>query len=144
MSRLVVCADDAGFARSTDEAILRCAREGIVCAASVVAGGPTAERFLAEAADAGLELGLHFNLTEGRALAGPATTLTDGEAFFVGGEGQAIESRRGSDGLRGRAEQEQASHRGAGHDRAGEYARGRARLQRAGINARRDALADGK
>ena len=77
MTFLVVNADDGGLAESTDDAILRCAAKGVVRAASVVAAGPTAARFVARAKDVGLELGLHVNLTEGPALAGPAPTLTD-------------------------------------------------------------------
>lgn len=68
MTWLVVNADDAGLAASTDAAILRCAREGIVRAATVVANGPTAADFVGPAREAGLDLGLHVNLTEGRPL----------------------------------------------------------------------------
>jgi len=78
-TRLVVCADDAGLAPSTDDAILRCCNEGIVRSVSVVAGGATADDFVARA---GVEVGLHVNLTEGRALAGPAPTLTDSDGCF--------------------------------------------------------------
>ena len=83
-TKLVVCADDAGLARSTDDAILFCCKEGIVRSVSVVAGGPTAEEFLERAA--GIEVGLHLNLTEGPALAGPAPTLTDAAGVFRGGK----------------------------------------------------------
>jgi predicted glycoside hydrolase/deacetylase ChbG (UPF0249 family) len=65
---LVVNADDAGLAASTDAAILRCAREGIVRAATVVANGPTAAEFVAASRHVDLDLGLHVNLTEGRPL----------------------------------------------------------------------------
>ena len=102
MSFLVVNADDGGLAESTDDAILRCAARGIVRAASVVAAGPTAARFVARAQDAGLELGLHVNLTEGPALGGPAPTLTD-EAGRLRGPKDAVWVRA-LDGAEVRAE----------------------------------------
>jgi len=82
--RLLVNADDAGLAASTDAAILACAAAGIVRCATVVANGPTAASFVPRARDAGLDLGLHFNLTEGVALGGPYTTLTDRTGRFHG------------------------------------------------------------
>lgn len=79
MTWLVVNADDAGLAASTDAAILRCARDGVVRAATVVANGPTAADFVAAARPAGLDLGLHVNLTEGQPLtACPSLVGTDG------------------------------------------------------------------
>jgi predicted glycoside hydrolase/deacetylase ChbG (UPF0249 family) len=78
MILLVVSADDAGFDRATDDAILRCA--GVVKSATVAVNGATAAEFVARAQ--GLDLGLHVNLTEGRALSGPLKTLTDGEGRF--------------------------------------------------------------
>lgn len=65
MRPLVVVADDAGLSPASDATILRCHREGIVRAASVVSCGPSAERFLQRAREVGLEVGLHLNLTEG-------------------------------------------------------------------------------
>jgi len=83
MRWLVVNADDAGFAEPTDAAILRCARAGIVRSATVAANGPTADAFVRQALDAGLDLGLHVNLTGGRPLAGPHGTLTDRAGRFL-------------------------------------------------------------
>ncbi len=85
-TKLIVCADDAGLSPSTDEAILRCCTEGVVRTVSVVAGGPTAADFLACAANEIVEVGLHVNLTEGLALAGPAPTLTDAGGCFRSGK----------------------------------------------------------
>ena len=79
MILLVVNADDAGFARATDDAILRCAR--IVRSASVAVNGATAAEFVARAR--GMDLGIHLNLTEGMSLAGPHRTLTDAEGRFA-------------------------------------------------------------
>ena len=84
LNALLVNADDAGLHRDTDDAILRCAAAGVLRNATVVASGPTAREFLRRAPHARLDPGLHFNLTEGRALAGPATTLTDAEGAFLG------------------------------------------------------------
>jgi predicted glycoside hydrolase/deacetylase ChbG (UPF0249 family) len=78
MILLVVNADDAGFDRATDDAILRCGR--IVKCATVAVNGATAAEFAARAR--GLDLGIHVNLTEGPSLAGPHRTLTDDEGRF--------------------------------------------------------------
>lgn len=85
---LVVNADDAGLHEATDRAILRCFREGVVRSASVVANGPTTERFVERALALGLDLGLHLNLTEGRALGGPLPRLTDAAGRFGGTAGK--------------------------------------------------------
>lgn len=84
MSWLVVNADDGGFAGGKDDAILRCARAGLVKSVSVIANGATTEAFVGRARDEGLDLGLHLNLTEGRPLAGPGSSLTDGRKTFPG------------------------------------------------------------
>jgi len=78
MILLVVNADDAGFDRATDDAILRCQR--IVKSASVAVNGPTAAEFVVRAQ--GMALGIHINLTEGTAVAGPHASLTNGEGRF--------------------------------------------------------------
>jgi hypothetical protein len=83
--RLVLNADDAGVDAARDAAILEAAAKGVVRSASVVANGATAEAFVAAARRVGtLSLGLHVNLTAGRALAGRAFTLTDADGAFLG------------------------------------------------------------
>ena len=67
----------AGLDAATDAAILRCAAAGLLRSATLVAGGPTDADFANAAREVGLDLGWHVNLTEGRALAGPAASLTD-------------------------------------------------------------------
>jgi predicted glycoside hydrolase/deacetylase ChbG (UPF0249 family) len=67
---VIVCADDAGFAESSDRAILRCFTDGVLRAASVSVTRPGAERFVQEALAVGLEVGLHLDLTEGPPLTG--------------------------------------------------------------------------
>jgi predicted glycoside hydrolase/deacetylase ChbG (UPF0249 family) len=84
VSWLVVNADDGGFAEGKDDAILRCARAGLVKSVSVIANGATTAAFVARARDAGLDLGLHVNLTEGRPLAGLQDSLTDARGTFPG------------------------------------------------------------
>ncbi len=83
-ARLIVNADDGGLAASTDAAILRCAREGIVGCASVVVSGTSAATFVRDAASIGIDLGLHLNLTEGRSLTGGPALLTDDDGSFKG------------------------------------------------------------
>ncbi len=84
MSWLVVNADDGGFAGGKDDAILRCARGGLVKSVSVIANGATTAAFVARARDEGLDPGVHLNLTEGRPLAGPVDSLTDERGAFPG------------------------------------------------------------
>jgi chitin disaccharide deacetylase len=92
MILLVVNADDAGFDRATDDAILRCSR--IARSASVAVNGATAAEFVARAQ--GIALGIHVNLTEGMAVAGPLATLTDGEGRFRWGKDEFWDrARRG-------------------------------------------------
>jgi predicted glycoside hydrolase/deacetylase ChbG (UPF0249 family) len=83
MRLLLVNADDAGLHPASDAAILRCAESGLVRNATLIVGGPSARPFLRDAPAAGLDVGLHVNLTGGRALAGPASTLTDAEGRFI-------------------------------------------------------------
>jgi predicted glycoside hydrolase/deacetylase ChbG (UPF0249 family) len=90
MILLAVNADDAGFHRATDDAILRCSR--IVRSATVAVNGPTAAEFVARAG--GMALGIHVNLTEGVALAGPHGTLTDAEGRFLYGKEELWERAR--------------------------------------------------
>jgi chitin disaccharide deacetylase len=83
---LIVNADDAGLDAAQDAAILDAFDHGIVRSASVVANGPTAEAFVREAQRRpGFSLGLHINLTDGRALAVARTfTLTGLSGAFLG------------------------------------------------------------
>lgn len=86
LRHLHIVADDAGLHPGTDAAILACARAGTLGAAAVVAGGPTAARFVAAARRLDLELGLHLDLTEGRPLGGALAGLTDREGRWPGGK----------------------------------------------------------
>lgn len=79
---LVVVSDDAGLEPATDEAILACARRGVVRGVSVVVGGATWTSFVETARDLPVAVGLHLNLTEGDALAGPMPYLAPGGRFL--------------------------------------------------------------
>jgi predicted glycoside hydrolase/deacetylase ChbG (UPF0249 family) len=81
---VVVVADDAGLAASSDDAIVRCVRAGIVRNVSLFANGDTAAELAGRAMVLGACVGLHVNLTQGVALAGPSPTLTDGAGRFLG------------------------------------------------------------
>ncbi len=85
-SLLVVNADDAGLDAERDAAILDAFDRGVVRSASVVVAGATAEAFAAEAKRRpGFSIGLHFNLTDGRAAATTrAFTLTGNSGHFPG------------------------------------------------------------
>ena len=107
--RLVFHADDLGMSRAVTEGILRGFREGLLTSTSLMANGPDAARALerwkalaaehasqslpstskrAQLGDAGqpFDLGVHWNLTEGRPLSGsryPAELL-DAKGRFPG------------------------------------------------------------
>ena len=70
--RLIVTADDFGLTRGVNAAVVLAHREGIVTAASLMTTGPAFESAVALAkTNPGLDVGLHFNLTEGRPASDP-------------------------------------------------------------------------
>lgn len=79
----MVNGDDAGAHADSDRCILSASGDGILKSASVLANGAAAKDFVAQAADRGLGLGLHFNITEGFPTGGPYKTLTDGSQRFI-------------------------------------------------------------
>ncbi len=64
MRRIIVCADDFGMNSSVDEGILELVEMGRLSAVSCLSTGPTFAAHAASARDAGVDLGLHLNLTE--------------------------------------------------------------------------------
>jgi hopanoid biosynthesis associated protein HpnK len=71
--KLIVTADDFGLTRRVNAAVVLAYREGIVTSASVMANGLAFESAVALAKEnPGLDVGLHLNLTEGRAVSEPA------------------------------------------------------------------------
>lgn len=84
MIRLIVNADDLGSGPARDRGIFRAFRDGIVTSASLLANGPSFAPAAAEARALGLPLGVHLNLSEGPALAGPIPELTTSAGEFPG------------------------------------------------------------
>lgn len=82
--RLIVNADDFGLTAGVSRGILAAHRGGIVTSATVLVNLPVHEELDAEAADSGLGLGLHFNLTWGAPLSptGTVSSLVDGAGLF--------------------------------------------------------------
>lgn len=79
----IIHADDLGLSDAVNRGIMCAHREGVVTSASFLANFPASEagaRAALEQAPA-LEMGLHLNLTEGRALTG-ASSLTNGDGHF--------------------------------------------------------------
>lgn len=67
--RLIINADDLGYSRGVNEAIVRCARRGVLSSATIMAGGPAFEHaveLLRELPDLGI--GVHLTLTELRSV----------------------------------------------------------------------------
>lgn len=84
---LIINADDLGECAARDEGILTLARAGVLRSASLLVNGHHAEAAAYEAERAGLPLGLHLNLTEGRALnfqPPGCDVLTDADGVFRG------------------------------------------------------------
>ncbi|MDD3802699.1 MAG: ChbG/HpnK family deacetylase [Desulfuromonas thiophila] len=82
--RLIVNADDFGWAPGRDRGIRRSVLRGLVTSVSLMANGATfvsAARFVRQRQ---LPCGVHFNLSEGRALCGPVGGLTDAQGRFLG------------------------------------------------------------
>jgi len=76
-----------------DEGILACLDAGVVRNVAVLANGPHLEPLARAIRDRpGVGVVLHLNLTEGTALAGPASTLTDREGRFPGDKRAVWES----------------------------------------------------
>ena len=73
---LVVVADDFGYSRDRDQAIVKCFREGLVTCASLLVNGCTAAVAVALAREAGMPLGLHVNLTEGNPTSSPSSVAS--------------------------------------------------------------------
>ena len=79
LRRIVICADDFGMNRAVDEGILHLARAGRLGAASCMALGPSfpeqAVALREVDAGGGVDVGLHFDLTEGVGGQEPAVGL---------------------------------------------------------------------
>lgn len=74
---LTINADDFGVCAARDRGILQLFARGRIDAATLLVNGESSAAAGRAGASAGLPLGLHLNLTEGRALAPGANSLTD-------------------------------------------------------------------
>ncbi|MDY0269459.1 carbohydrate deacetylase [Trichloromonas sp.] len=84
MIQLIVNADDLGSGPERDRGIFRCFEQGIVTSVSLLANGPHFAEAACEAVRLGMPLGVHLNLSEGRALTGVIAGLTDAAGEFPG------------------------------------------------------------
>jgi predicted glycoside hydrolase/deacetylase ChbG (UPF0249 family) len=84
MIRLIVNADDLGHSPPRDRGIFAAFAHGIVTSASLLANGASFAAAAAEAHARALPVGVHLNLSEERALAGPIPGLTDADGTFPG------------------------------------------------------------
>ena len=85
MKRLIISADDFGLTKGINEGIIRCAREGIVTSASVMANMPDFEQAVGLAGKCpGLAIGVHLNLVKGGPLqpAGEVRSLVANRGVF--------------------------------------------------------------
>lgn len=88
LKSLIVTADDFGFSRGVNQAIVRAHREGIVTAASLMVTGDAAEEAVELArANPSLSVGLHLVLVSGRSALAPSEIpkLVDGRGRFRAG-----------------------------------------------------------
>lgn len=86
MKRLIVTADDFGYSKNANRAIIKCFRKGIVTSTSLLAN----TKYFGESIrllklNKNLDVGLHINLTEFKPLT-KAETLADAEGNFIGKE----------------------------------------------------------
>ncbi|MGK2945670.1 MAG: carbohydrate deacetylase [Desulfuromonadales bacterium] len=84
MISLIINADDLGINSERDRGILEAFRHGIVTNASLLANGPSFDTAVAQVKAAGLPVGVHLNLSDGRSLTGPIAGLTDSLGILPG------------------------------------------------------------
>ena len=84
MIRLLVSADDFGSGPGRNRGIIEAFLHGIVTGASLLANGPAFADAVALARAHALPVGVHLNLSEGRAVSGPIAGITDPDGRFPG------------------------------------------------------------
>lgn len=82
--QLIVNADDMGWAAGRDRGIFNCIEHGIVTSVSLMANGATFATAVRELNQHHVGIGVHLNLADGQALAGPIRGLTDADGRFYG------------------------------------------------------------
>ena len=88
-ARVIVTADDYGLSRGVDDGILRSFHEGVVRSTTVLVNFPDAVESVARLPQAGLELGIHLNLT-----AGPPCCRPGSCPAWSGAAGSSVRWRR--------------------------------------------------
>ncbi|MDT8442871.1 MAG: ChbG/HpnK family deacetylase [Desulfuromonadales bacterium] len=84
MISLIINADDLGINSERDRGILEAFRHGIVTSASLLANGASFGTAVIQTKAAGLPVGVHLNLSDGRTLTGPIAGLTDAQGNLPG------------------------------------------------------------
>ncbi|KAJ1487152.1 YdjC-like protein-domain-containing protein, partial [Baffinella frigidus] len=104
---LIVTADDLGMVPERDEGIFQAKAAGVVTSASLLVTGSTAAGAARRAAEVGLSLGLHLNLTEGPPVSCPEdvpSLLCSQRSWWPRQDGRQVEGdvaeMRGKMGLR--------------------------------------------
>jgi len=91
---LIVNADDLGWATGRDRGILRTIDTGIVSSVSLLANGATFAAAAEQVRKRQVGVGVHLNLSEGKALVGYINGLTDRTGNFLGKQGARASFRR--------------------------------------------------
>jgi chitin disaccharide deacetylase len=83
--KIIINADDFGMTKSVNRAIFEIAKVGSLTSTTVMVNMPYAHE-AKELLDLNISIGLHFNLTEGKAISDPSkiSTLVDAEGNFLG------------------------------------------------------------
>ncbi len=84
MISLIINADDLGINPERDRGILEAFCQGIVTSASLIANGPSFDAAVEQVKATGLPVGVHLNLSDGKAMTGPIRGLTDAEGNMPG------------------------------------------------------------
>lgn len=84
MISLIVNADDLGINPERDRGIFEAFGRGIVTSTSLIANGSSFATAVRQAAEVGLAVGVHLNLSEGRPLTGPIPGLTGPSGLLPG------------------------------------------------------------
>lgn len=80
---LIINGDDAGIDHQRNEGLIKSFEEGVLTSVTALVNGPAFEEIAHYTAKhPGLGIGIHLNLTQGRALSGRLKTLTDEEGNF--------------------------------------------------------------
>jgi chitin disaccharide deacetylase len=85
MKHLIVNADDFALTSGVNRAVIEGHTRGIITSTTIMANMPAFDDAVRLAKDhSSLGVGLHFNITQGRPITRPASSLTDGRGEFLG------------------------------------------------------------